>query len=45
MLMPFRRICQPLADPRGAPGMRATSPQWGPKFFHVHAVFGKKIEK
>ena len=32
-----------LADPRGAPGTRA--PPWGSKFFHFHAVFGKKIEK
>ena len=31
-----------LADPRGAPGTRA--PPWGSKFFHFHAVFGKKLK-
>ena len=31
-----------LADPRGAPGTRA--PPWGPKFFHFHALFGKKLK-
>ena len=32
----------PLADPRGAPGTRA--PPRGSKFFHFHAVFGKKLK-
>ena len=32
-----------LADLRGAPGTRA--PPWGPKFFHFHAVFSKKLKK
>ena len=31
-----------LADPKGAPGTRAPS---GSKFFHFHAVFGKKFAK
>ena len=35
-------ICIALADPRGAPGTRA--PPWGSKFFHFHAVFGKKLK-
>ena len=32
-----------LADPRGAPGTRAPPPP-GSKFFHFHAVFGKKLK-
>ena len=31
-----------LADLRGAPGTRA--PPWGSKFFHFHALFGKKLK-
>ena len=31
----------PLADPKGAPGTRP----WVSKFFHFHAVFGKKFAK
>ena len=31
-----------LADPRGAPGTRP--PPRGSKFFHFHAVFGKKLK-
>ena len=31
-----------LADPRG--GARDARPPWGSKFFHFHAVFGKKLK-
>ena len=34
----------PLADPGGG-GRQGRAPPWGSKFFHFHAVFGKKFEK
>ena len=34
-------VIYPLADPRG--GARDARPPWGSKFFHFHAVFGKKL--
>ena len=33
-----------LADTRGAPGTRPPPPPRGSKFFHFHAVFGKKLK-
>ena len=37
-----RSLLLPLADPRG--GARDARPPWGSKFFHFHAVFGKKLK-
>ena len=39
--VPFSLIVS-LADPRG--GARDARPPWGSKFFHFHAVFGKKLK-
>ena len=42
LLPPANVVCEALADPRG--GARDARPPWGSKFFHFHAVFGKKLK-